>query len=229
MKRFITSLILAILIITLFPLAPSYSATFLEINTGLANAENKMNAAHAMAEAARNLGYEEQHQVIELAQDEYGKAEQEYLYYLKLKEQKESEYPEASYIWNYLKDLGYSDEVTAGILGNMMVEVGGNTLSLQPTASNDYYYGICQWSKTYSDVWEKDLEYQCDYLAKNIEYELNTFGYAYANGFDYKDFILLTDERKAAECFAVCYERCNSKSNKARMKCAQEALKYFTE
>ena len=42
--------------------------------------------------------------------------------------QKYNEYPVATEIWMFLKNCGYNDYVAAGILGNMMAEVGGNTL-----------------------------------------------------------------------------------------------------
>ena len=42
--------------------------------------------------------------------------------------EKEAKYPVATYIWRYMKDLGWSDAVCAGIMGNMMAEVGGHTL-----------------------------------------------------------------------------------------------------
>ena len=40
------------------------------------------------------------------------------------------EYPAATVIWITLKEEGFSDEVIAGIIGNLMAEVGGQTLNL---------------------------------------------------------------------------------------------------
>lgn len=135
------------------------------------------------------------------------------------------EYEYANYIWNYLQDLGYNDYVCAGILGNIMVEVGGGTLALQPTIENKYHYGICQWNKKYySDVVGSSLEAQCDFLRDNIEYEINTFGKKY----DYKSFIALQDEQEAALVFAKSYERCGSGGYNKRQNCATTAYKYFT-
>ena len=39
-------------------------------------------------------------------------------------------YPTAEYVWAFLKKQGFSDTVAAGIMGNMMAEVGGQTLKL---------------------------------------------------------------------------------------------------
>ena len=49
---------------------------------------------------------------------------------VKLEARKWTEYPEAMFIWSYMKSkFGWSDETCAGIMGNMMAEVGGGTLS----------------------------------------------------------------------------------------------------
>ena len=45
--------------------------------------------------------------------------------------EKSEEYESATFIWRYFKDKGYSDYAIAGILGNIMAEVGGQTLYIQ--------------------------------------------------------------------------------------------------
>ena len=127
-----------------------------------------------------------------------------------------------------MKDQGWNDAVCAGILGNMMAECGGHTLSLQPTASNKYYYGICQWSKGYPNVWYSNLDSQCEFLVNTIEYEFNTFGSSYKRGFDFSSFLNLNDEKEVAKAFAKCYERCGSSSLNQRQKNATIAYNYFT-
>jgi hypothetical protein len=141
--------------------------------------------------------------------------------------QKEEEYPTATYIWTYFKDLGYSNQVCAGILGNIMAETRGNTLDIQATISGNGYYGICQWNKAYSNVWGASLEEQCDYLRDTIEYEFDTFGYVYKRNFDYNSFLDLTDIKSAALAFAKCYERCGSGSYYTRQQNAIAAYNYF--
>ena len=42
--------------------------------------------------------------------------------------EKSEEYESAAFIWKYFEDKGYSDYAIAGILGNIMAEVGGQTL-----------------------------------------------------------------------------------------------------
>ena len=193
-----------------------------------------MEAAHQLAEAARTLGYSENHTVIILAKQEYEEAntkkEQCLIIYNDLKEYwqiKEKEYPTAAYIWSYLKELGYNNYVAAGILGNIMTEVGGNTLDIRACAYGSGFYGMCQWSKSYSDVWGTSLEEQCDFLRDTIEYELNTYGYAYKKGFNYASFLELEDCEKTAKAFAKAYERCASSSYKIRQENAITAYNYF--
>ena len=176
---------------------------------------SNMNAAHQMAEAARQLGYSEDHDVIVLAKQEHADANALRMKYQSVYDQlmehwhqKEEEYPTATYIWTYFKDLGYSNQVCAGILGNG-------------------YYGICQWNKAYSNVWGASLEEQCDYLRDTIEYEFDTFGYVYKRNFDYNSFLDLTDIKSAALAFAKCYERCGSGSYYTRQQNAIAAYNYF--
>ncbi len=195
---------------------------------------SNMNAAHQMADAARQLGYSENHDVIELAVNEYDKANELRQSYQNVYDnlmehwhQKEKEYPVATYIWSYFKNLGYNNQVCAGILGNIMTEVGGNTLNIQYELGNSSYYGMCQWNKAYSEVWGASLEEQCNYLENTIEYEFNTFGHAYKRGFDYEDFLNMTSITDAALAFAKCYERCGSGSYTVRQNNAIIAYNYF--
>lgn len=195
---------------------------------------SNMDAAHQMADAARKLGYSENHEVIVLARQEWQTANQKrneyqavYNNLMDKWQQKEEEYPVATYIWSYFKELGYSNQVCAGILGNIMAEVGGQTLDIQYWLSGNGYYGMCQWNKAYSNIWGASLEEQCDYLRDTIEYEFDTFGSCYKKGFDYDQFLALTDIEKAALAFAKSYERCGSGSYYIRQQNAIDAYNYF--
>ena len=119
------------------PYNETVSYTFDDMDTLIeliAEQISNMNAAHQMADAARQLGYSEDHDVIVLAKQEYADANALRMKYQGVYDQlmehwhqKEEEYPTATYIWTYFKDLGYSNQVCAGILGNIMAETGGNT------------------------------------------------------------------------------------------------------
>lgn len=147
---------------------------------------------------------------------------------IEVKEERVVEYEYADYIWNYLKELGYNDYVCAGILGNMMVEVGGGTFELQPLIETKSHYGICQWNKKYyPDVVGVSLEEQCNFLRDNIQFEIDTFGSKYEDGFEYSNFIKLENEKDAALAFAKSYERCGSGGYEKRQGCATTAYEYF--
>lgn len=209
-----------------------------ELRALMEECEANMTAAHDMAEAARALGYEESHDVIELASEEWERANGLYVRYEAIYNEENAiwvarakEYPVATYVWQFLNDAGYNDYVIAGIIGNMMVECGGHTLALQPYIySVDGYYGLCQWSRGYQDrVGDTDTEYQCQFLLDTIVYEIDTYGHLYKRGFDYSSFISLTNEKDAALAFARSYERCGFMSYGARRACATTAYNYFVE
>lgn len=147
-------------------------------------------------------------------------------------EQKRLQYPDATYVWEKLKSYGYNDYVCAGIMGNLMAEVGGQTLNLEYekySSETKGYYGICQWSKSYSEVWYTDLKTQVNFLSRSILYELDTYGFKYKKGFDYVDFCDLTNEKEAALAFAKCYERCGKGSYEQRQLNATAAYNYYVE
>ena len=195
-------------------------------------------SAHIMAEAARALGYVENHPIIVAAKREWYEADDMQVHYESIYNEvfnatwaaRMEEYPAATTIWLYLKDLGYNDYVCAGILGNMMIEVGGRTLDIQYWlySPDKGFYGMCQWSKShYSEIHGADLQAQCDFLASNIKFEIDTFGYVYKRNFDYSAFLALENERDAALAFAQIYERCGTGTYSLRQNCAEVAYDYF--
>lgn len=148
----------------------------------------------------------------------------------KRKVQEQKKYPVAFEIWEYLKSLGFNDYVTAGILGNMMAESGGQTLKIDPYNydSTNCYYGICQWNKwSHGKLFNSNLKTQLNYLKNTIEREFNVYGHKFKKGFNYESFLELTDEKEAALAFAKVYERCGSGSYNIRQINATKALDYF--
>ena len=140
---------------------------------------------------------------------------------------KAAEYPAATQIWRYMKAQGWNDYVCAGIMGNIMAEVGGQTLDIRYTLSSNGYYGMCQWGRGYSQVWGAGLETQCDFLRDTIKYEFDTYGFKYQKGFNFNSFLNMTDAQQAALAFAKSYERCASGSYGVRQKNAVKAYNYF--
>lgn len=142
------------------------------------------------------------------------------------------EYPAATQAWLYMKDLGWSDYVCAGIMGNMMAECGGQTLDIdwQLYDHTGWFYGICQWSMYYfPEARDLELEQQLDYLRDTIEGEFDYAGFCYYSGFTYEDFLEMTDCRDIALAFAKVYERCGSGSYSIRQRNAEVAYEYFVE
>ena len=139
------------------------------------------------------------------------------------------EYPAATYVWNYMKAQGWNDYVCAGIMGNLMAEVGGQTLNLNYSASSSNYYGMCQWNRNYKQVWGADLPTQCNFLRDTIKYEIDTYGFKYQKGFNFNSFLNMTNARQAALAFAKSYERCGSGSYEIRQRNAEKAYEYFVK
>ena len=207
-----------------------------ELESLISSTNEKLQAANNMLNSCKILGYDDDNPVVVLANEEVANAKADMEYYQTIYDEvlielraaeRMAEYPVATTIWNYLKDLGYNDYVAAGILGNMMAEVGGQTLDIQPTLSNGAYYGMCQWKMCYyPSASGLGTEGQLDLLANTIEQEFNEFGHV--SGYSYEEFLNIQDEQAAALAFAKTYERCGSGSHSVRQKNATKALEYFT-
>lgn len=196
--------------------------------------------AHQLAESARALKWPEDSKAIKLAKLEWHNSNLKIEFYQneydekyeeseeKKWDEKMGEYYIATKTWVYMKSLGWNDYVCAGIMGNLMTETGGQTLYIKPNASGNGYYGICQWNSAYqNDVWGADLQGQLDYLNKSIKYQIDTYGYAYQQNFNFDSFLKLNNEKDAALAFAKTYERCGSGSYGIRQQNATFAYNYF--
>lgn len=198
----------------------------------------RMSSAHQMAESARSLSYDEGHDVIQLAKEEYSLSANAKKYYQELYNEEKNkqqvkkiiqasvEYPVAATVWSFLKSCGYNDAVSAGIIGNFMTECGGQTLDLDPYCYTGNYYGLAQWYKDYG-LTGSSVNVQLNYLRDSMETTFNTYGRLYRSGFTYKDFCNLTSPSDAALAFAKVYERCGSGSYSIRQKNANKAFQYF--
>lgn len=196
---------------------------------------SKRDLMHELAEEARDKGYEENSAIISNTQEQWNFYNEIINFYQEqLNKANEKlnklEYKDATLIWEYLKNLGWNDYVCAGILGNMMAEVGGGTLDLQATISGNGFYGLCQWAQMYSqDVWNKDLKGQLDYLKNDIQYQFDTYGFCYSYNFNFEQFLKLDNEKDAAMAFATCYERCSISHRYVRQQYATIAYEYFVK
>lgn len=133
-------------------------------------------------------------------------------------------YNQAQTVWNYLRDIGLNEYVCAGIIGNIMAEVGGQTLDISRWSqySQGTYYGICQWAGSRKVRLLNDfgttLEDQVRFLSVEL-FEVIPKDNSFYN---------MQDEQEAALYFAKYYERCSSKYYSVRQKNASKALNYFT-
>lgn len=133
------------------------------------------------------------------------------------------EYAVAGYVYEQLAKNGYSDVCIAGILGNMMNETGGNTLSLNPYIYELEYgmhYGLCQWSLVYhKEINGGGLEEQIAYLIKTIGPIFEQF----KGRVD--EFKILETPEEAAGYFSTYYERGGNTSQ--RKKNARKAYEWI--
>lgn len=138
----------------------------------------------------------------------------------------DKDYVQATAVWNHLKSIGLNDYVCAGILGNIMAEVGGQTLDISRWShyaqTNKNYYGICQWAggrkSRLLNEFGSSLEAQIKFLGVEL------FEVIPKNN----SFYDMQDEKEAALYFAKYYERCGSSSYSVRKQNATKALNYFT-
>ena len=135
----------------------------------------------------------------------------------------DGDYSQARQVWNHLVSMGLNKYVCAGIMGNIMAEVGGQTLDISrwPTYSKGSYYGICQWGGSRRsrllNSYGKSLNDQLSFLSVEL-YEVIPKGNSFYN---------MQDEKEAALYFAKYYERCGSGSYSVRQRNATKALNYF--
>ena len=125
----------------------------------------------------------------------------------------QGEYAVAEQVWSIMKSYGWSDEICAGIMGNMMRECGGDTLQLNPYAQNSHY-GLCQWSRTYHyGAWGKDVAGQLEYLKGSLNIAI---------------FDGCTTPEEIAAVFCDKYERPGSRDPRyKRLANARAAYEYF--
>lgn len=170
--------------------------------------------AHEIAESIRAAGYPEDHPVIIACQQwwrEEDNAEKSQIGTIYVSTAQRSEYPEASYVWQLLKEAGLSDIHAAAILGNAMAESGGHTLAISVYQDVSGYWGAWAMSKVYyADVVGQGADAQ---VAKILE----TVG---------AGFYQTTDVRSAARWFSDNWERPARWSEK-RADNAEAALAYF--
>lgn len=142
------------------------------------------------------------------------------------------QYPEARQIWDTLISWGWSAETTAGIIGNMMAEIGGGTLDLSRWDSDKGCgYGLCQWTAgrasgikyrygTYPNI-EQQLQYMRDELLGENGVR------AQVSEYECVQILQGQSPEQVAYAFASYFERCGVRYRARRQGYARIAYDYF--
>lgn len=144
----------------------------------------------------------------------------------------EGEYPEARLIWNTIKSWGYSDNVVAGIIGNMMAEVGGGTLAgLSNWHTDGCGYGLIQWTSGRQRLLKQlygsrpNIEQQLQFIKNELTGQ-NSVNRQVTEA-QYNELLNANSPEAAAMTFARYYERCGSSYRAKRQSFARTAYNYF--
>lgn len=142
------------------------------------------------------------------------------------------QYPEARQIWDTLTSWGWSAETAAGIIGNMMAEIGGGTLDLSRWNSDKGCgYGLCQWTAgrasgiknrygTYPNI-DQQLQYMRDELLGENGVRSQVSEYERAQ------ILQGQSPEQVAYAFASYFERCGVNYRARRQGYARIAYDYF--
>ncbi len=145
------------------------------------------------------------------------------------------EYPEAQLIWNTMISWGWTPETCAGIIGNMMAEIGGGTLNLSDWNSNGGCgYGLIQWTGGRRSTVKSrygsypTIEQQLIFMRDELFGTNNTCQQISSS---ILNRIMNTSGNETPEsiafCFASNYERCASQYRAKRQGYARIAYNYF--
>lgn len=147
---------------------------------------------------------------------------------------KYNQYPAATIAWIYMtEELGWSDIVAAGIMGNMMAECGGQTLALVWDSNGSSGYGLVQWIGARRES-IKEKYGETPTIIEQIEFvkdELyGTNGVTQQVTDQQRESILnASSPEKCAEKFAMWFERPSSADYSTRRSNAAKAYAYFSE
>ena len=218
------------------------SATLDEANTALENAVFRRDTTKSVYEGLLLLGYDIEHPAVVMAKTDFENAEADVEYYTEqqlIRQEEENwrvraeEYPVATQAWLYMKnELGFSDIVCAGIMGNMMAECGGCwTSDLDWDASSSSGYGMIQWLggrkqqlfSIYGDT--PSVENQLDFVKDEL---YGTNGVTKQVTDSQLDKIINAETPEdCAYAFACYYERCGEGHRWVRRDYAKRAYEYF--
>lgn len=143
-----------------------------------------------------------------------------------------TQYPEAKQTWDTLISWGWSAETAAGIIGNMMAEVGGGTLDLSRWNSDKGCgYGLCQWTSgrasgiKYKYGAYPNIEQQLQYMKDELLGENGVR--AQVTETERTQILEGQSPEQVAYAFASYFERCGVRYRARRQDYARIAYDYF--
>ena len=218
------------------------SATLEEANTALEDAIFRRDTTKSVYEGLLLLGYDTEHPAVVMAKTDFENAEADVEYYTEqqlIRQEEENwrvraeEYPVATQAWLYMKnELGFSDIVCAGIMGNMMAECGGCwTSDLDWDVSSSSGYGMIQWlggrKQQLFSIYGSNpsVENQLDFVKDEL---YGTNGVTRQVTDSQLDKIMNAETPEdCAYAFACYYERCSEGHRWVRRDYARRAYEYF--
>ena len=213
-----------------------------EANIALENAIFRRDTTKSVYEGLLLLGYDTEHPAVVMAKTDFENAEADVEYYTEqqlIRQEEESwrvraeAYPVATQAWLYMKnELGFSDIVCAGIMGNMMVECGGCwTSDLDWDVSSSSGYGMIQWlggrKQQLFSIYGSNpsVENQLNFVKDEL---YGTNGVTKQVTDSQLDKIMNAETPEdCAYAFACYYERCGEGHRWVRRDYARRAYEYF--
>lgn len=217
-------------------------ATLEEANTALEDAIFRRDTTKSVYEGLLLLGYDTEHPAVVMAKTDFENAEADVEYYTEqqlIRQEEENwrmraeEYPVATQAWLYMKnELGFSDIVCAGIMGNMMAECGGCwTSDLDWDVSSSSGYGMIQWlggrKQQLFSIYGSNpsVENQLDFVKDEL---YGTNGVTkQVTGSQLDKIMNAETPEDCAYAFACYYERCSEGHRWVRRDYARRAYEYF--
>lgn len=217
-------------------------ATLDEANTALEDAIFRRDTTKSVYEGLLLLDYDTEHPAVVMAKTDFENAEADVEYYTEqqlIRQEEENwrvraeEYPVATQAWLYMKnELGFSDIVCAGIMGNMMAECGGCwTSDLDWDVSSSSGFGMIQWlggrKQQLFSIYGSNpsVENQLDFVKDEL---YGTNGVTKQVTDSQLDKIINAETPEdCAYAFACYYERCGEGHRWVRRDYARHAYEYF--
>lgn len=216
--------------------------TYDEANASLEKAIARQELTNTVYQGLITLGYADDHPAVVMAKTDIENADADVAYYqeqFEIWEEKHkwevraSEYPVATQVWLYMKnELGYSDIVCAGIIGNMMAECGGCwTSDLDWDVHSSSGFGMIQWlggrKQQLFSIYGNDpnIEDQLNFMHDEL---YGTDGVTWQVSQSQLDKIMNAETpEECAYAFACYFERCGEGHRAPRRGYARRAYEYF--